>query len=123
MPGALDLNLVEFIDRVLKHTVNDGHLKRIQQGSKKLKQEFEKTFTKPIQLGNKKDFQQIISSYFDISEEEEEAVFSLLQTPFHKVPLHQRTRFVVYQYLTLMRSLVLLGYCTDQAVLENQLDY
>ena len=122
-PGALDLNLVQFIDSVLKYTVNDGHLKRIRQGSKKLTQEFEKTFEKPIQRGTKIEFQQVISSYFDISKKEEAAVFSLLNTPFDKVPFHEKFRFVIYQYLTLIRTLVLLGYCTDQSIQENELVY
>lgn len=122
-PGAQDLNLVQFIDSVLKHTVKDGHLKRIRQGSKRVTKAFEKTFDKPIQLGTKTEFQQVISSYFDISKKEEEAVFLLLKTPFHSVPLHQRARFVVYQYLTLIRSLVLLGYCTEESIQENHLDY
>ena len=118
-PGALDLNLVQFIDYILKGTVNDIHLKRIRQGSTKVTQEFEKKFGKTIQTGTKTEFQQVISSYFDISKKEQKAVFSLLNTPFDKVPTQERSRFAVYQYLTLVRTLVLLGYCTDQSIIEK----
>ena len=122
-PGALELNLVQFIDCILKGTVDDIHLKRIRQGSTKITQDFEKSFGKTLQTGTKNEFQQVISSYFDISKKEEEAVFSLLNTPFDKVPFHEKSRFVIYQFLTLIRTLILLGYCTDQSIQENELVY
>ncbi|MCF8274442.1 MAG: gluconate 2-dehydrogenase subunit 3 family protein [Flavobacteriaceae bacterium] len=121
IPGALDINIVEFIDIMVSETFTNKEQDIFFKGSIEFEKLFEKTFEKTISEGSQKELEQILNSYFLISEKEKNDVFNLLKKDIEKITIQKKQSFLIYKYLTTVRELCVFGYCTSKVIVEEVL--
>lgn len=118
--GAKDLNLSQFIDKMCKHVFNEEKQQEIKRGAEEFSNRFSKITGKTPSDGTKEDYQLMVSTYFDISEEKQKAVFKLLDTDYSTLSYELKPDYNLYLFLTTIRELTLLGYFTSQAIVEGE---
>lgn len=116
--GGKELNISQFIDQMCQHVLDDQQQKDMRSGNEEFSKRFEKITGKASTEGNQIDYQQLLTSYFDISEAQQQAVFELLASDYHTLSNDLKPNYRLYTFLTTVRELSLLGYYTSQAIME-----
>jgi uncharacterized protein YihD (DUF1040 family) len=119
--GGKDLNLAMFVDKIIKNVLNDRDQKEINMGLEEFVKHFEHTFNKKVQDGNRKDYEQVVKTYFDVPDKRKTEVFKLLQQNFTELPQQSKKDYVLYKFLTSVREFSMLGYYTSQTIVEGVL--
>jgi len=122
-PGGQELNVAEFIDKMIDKTVVVEEQNLFNLGSEKFIEKYESLFQKNILKGEKSEFKTLLKPYFDKSKDEEKAIFKLVELSFIEVDENERENFLMYKFLIAVRYYSLLGYYTSQTIMEEILDY
>lgn len=120
-PGALDVNVPQFLDLVLAEVITGEEQTAINKGADVFADKFELKFKKEVIKGQKEDFEKLTDHYFNIPEEEQEAVFELIQATPDEVG--NTEEYFLYKYLIFIRHYTLLGYFTSKEVGTEVLSY
>ena len=120
-PGALDVNIIEFIDVMVSETLTNKEQDIFLKGSLEFEKIINTTYEKDLFKVSKDEFQQVLKSYFLISEEKKNAVFSLIKEDFEKVSSTVKEKYLIYKFLITIREFSLFGYYTSQIVTEDVL--
>jgi hypothetical protein len=120
-PGALDVNIVEFIDIMISETLTNKEQDIFLKGSLEFEKKIITTYEKDLFKVSKDEFQQVLKSYFLISEEKKNAIFSLIKDDFEKVSSTVKENYLIYKFLITIREFSLFGYYTSQIVTEDVL--
>tara|TARA_R110001606_G_scaffold133029_1_gene269003 strand:+ start:371 stop:967 length:597 start_codon:yes stop_codon:yes gene_type:complete len=120
-PGALDVNIIEFIDVMVSETLTNKEQDIFLKGSLEFEKKINTTYEKDLFKVSKDEFQQVLKSYFLISEEKKNAVFSLIKEDFEKVSSTVKENYLIYKFLITIREFSLFGYYTSQIVTEDVL--
>lgn len=117
--GATDLNISQFIDKMCYHVLLKKQQDEIRMGIQEFSKRFEEITNKLPSNGNREDYQQMVATYFDVSEERENAVFEMLENGSDKLAENVKPDYYLYTFLTTIRELGMLGYFTSQVVMEG----
>ncbi|MBA6154647.1 gluconate 2-dehydrogenase subunit 3 family protein [Gelidibacter maritimus] len=120
--GANDLNISLFIDKMCCHVLSKKQQDEIRMGIEKFSKQFEKITNKLPSNGNREDYQQMIATYFDVSEKREKAVFQMLENGSDELAENVKPDYYLYTFLTAVRELGMLGYFTSQVVMEGDIE-
>lgn len=121
--GAKDLNLIQFIDLMIIDSVSNQNQQIIISGLSLLRTEFIAKLNRPVQQVNKRHFHHLISKYFELSEAQQQNVFSQQQLNINSLNENERDDYCKYKCLLTLRRLVLLGFYTSEEVGKNVLSY
>jgi len=120
--GALDVNVPEFMDKMLNDIAPEEEKNTIKEGANAFADVFQKVYKKDALDGSKKDYEQLLKKYFDISEEEKKAVFEMQNTEA-SITEEELNTYLIYKFLLATREYTLFGYYTSELVGESILSY
>ena len=120
--GALDVNVPEFMDKMLNEIAPEEEKNLIKEGANAFANEFQKVYDKSVLKGTTNDYEKLLGKYFNISEEEKKAVFSM-QNDDEPISEDQLNEFLIYKFLLATRKYTLYGFYTSEHVGENILSY
>ena len=123
IPGGLDVNIPEFIDVMYNDVEDEEKQNELLKGSEVFEAKFESIFSKKVSEGTKNDFESILETYFKITEEQQEAVFSLINKNISEVSQSELETYHIYKFLTAVRNYSLYGYYTSEKIGEEVLAY
>lgn len=120
--GALDVNVPEFMDKMLHDIAPDEEKNLIKEGANAFADEFQNTYNKDASKGTKEEYQKLLEKYFNISDDEKKVVFEMQREdkPITEVELNT---YLIYKFLMATRRHTLYGYYTSEHVGENILSY
>lgn len=119
--GALDVNIPQFIDLILKEVIDKKGQILFLKGALAFQHEFEKTFNKNVLEGTKNEFLELLSQYFKLSENDQEQVFKLLE--MEEGQIENKELYYIYKYLTFIRKYSIVGFYASKKVGTEVLNY
>ncbi len=123
IPGALDVNIPQFMDLMYKDVETKTNQKRFQNGAKLFAEKFEKIFDKKISKATKEEVQELFTTYFDISENKIEEVLKEQKIPLDEISDVKRDTYLIYKFLFSVRYYTLYGYYSSEKIGEEVLAY
>lgn len=121
--GALDVNVPQFLDLMYKDIETETNQKLFRNGAAIFADKFQEKFGVSVLNGKKKEFEALLTEYFELSEEETKHVLWFQKTPMHKVSREKMESYNVYKFLLSVRYYAIFGYCTSEKVGEEVLSY
>ncbi len=118
--GAKDLNMSRFIDKMCQHVLNDEQQMAMKLGTEEFSKRFIEITGKVPTDGNVKDYQKMLTIYFDIPKAQQETVFVLLASDYQMLSPDLKPDYRLYTFLTTVRELSLLGFFTSQTIMEME---
>ncbi len=118
-PGALDVNIPQFIDMMYHDIEKTQNQELFKQGANI----FIQKFGSPVLEGKKEDFEKSLASYFNIPEEETKNILRDQRRPVEKINTSEKENYALYKFLISVRSYTLLGYFTSEKVGKEVLIY
>ena len=123
IPGGLDVNIPEFIDKMYKDVETESKQEIFSKGSDVFSERFQKKFDKDIVKGNREEIHQLFSAYFDLSETESNRVLMEQRISENKINAKRKDDYVMYKFLFSVRSYSLFGYYTSEKIGKEVLNY
>jgi hypothetical protein len=123
IPGALDVNVPQFIDLMYQDTEKASNQKLFKDGAKIFALKFESKFNKPISKAEKEEIESLFSEYFNLSEETSQTILDDQNLDIDDVPTNTLENYTLYKFLLSLRYYTLFGYYTSQKVGEEFLVY
>ena len=120
--GALDVNVPEFMDKMLQDIAPEDKKNLIKEGANAFEKEFQNVYKKDALDGSKSEYEKLLKNYFDISEEEKAAVFKIQNTE-ESIKEEELNTYLIYKFLLATREYTLFGYYTSELVGETVLSY
>jgi hypothetical protein len=123
IPGALDVNVPQFIDKMFNDVESELNREIFQKGATVFAQKFETTFGEKAEKGSKESVQQLFETYFKLSEEGTQTVMQEQKLPEDGVSANRKDDYLIYKFLFSVRSYTLFGYYTSEKIGEEVLNY
>ncbi len=123
IPGALDVNVPQFIDKMFNDVESEFNQKIFQKGAAVFAQKFEATFEEKAEKGSKESVQQLFETYFKLSEEDTQTIMQEQKLTEEEVSANRKDDYLAYKFLFSVRSYTLFGYYTSEKVGEEILSY
>ena len=123
LPGALDVNIPEFIDLMYKDVFDENEKQKFLKGAEVFETKFSSVFNKKATKGTKENYTDILKTYFDIPKEKQQSVFNLLKKNISDISENNREKYHIYTFLTSVRDQSIFGYFTSQKIGEDVLAY
>jgi hypothetical protein len=122
-PGALDVNVPQFIDLMYQDIELEPKKKIFQKGAAVFANKFEEKFGRNIRKGKKEDIQKLFASYFDLPEAETKNVLNQQKMSESEISESDADSYAMYKFLFSVRSYTLFGYFTSEKVAKEVLNY
>jgi hypothetical protein len=122
IPGALDVNVPEFMDKMLHDIAPEDKRNIIKEGANAFEKEFQNVYKKDLLKGSKVEYEKLLGKYFDISEAEKTAVFKMQNTE-ESIKEEELNTYLIYKFLLAIKEYTLFGYYTSELVGETILSY
>ncbi|WP_282122987.1 gluconate 2-dehydrogenase subunit 3 family protein [Algibacter mikhailovii] len=122
-PGGLDVNIPQFLDLMYHDIEIESNQKAFKEGAKLFTTSFNDIFKKEAVEGSKKEYNTIVSRYFDLSDEESEAVFKNQRKNQKNLSPTELKSYHLYKFLISIRYYCIFGYCTSEKIGEDILAY
>lgn len=123
IPGGLDVNVPQFIDKMLKYVETDVKQINFQKGAAIFGERFREKFGKKIVRGDKEEIQKLFAVYFDLSKDETNRVIDEQNIPENEISKDKKDQYLMYRFLFLVRNYTLFGYYTSEKIGEEVLSY
>ncbi|AOW21531.1 gluconate 2-dehydrogenase subunit 3 family protein [Urechidicola croceus] len=121
--GALDVNVPEFMDKMLNDIAPDNEKAVITAGADAFAKKFKEAYAKDAVKGTKEEYQKLLEEYFSISEEKQQSIFEMLRKDQSEISADKLDTYLIYKFLTSTRGYTLYGYYTSELVGETILNY
>lgn len=121
--GALDLNITQFIDKMLFETETKQKHIIFNSGSEEFMNSFKKKFDKNVDEGNKDEFNKVLDNYFLKPENEQHKIFEFISSDFDLIYDEKKSKFLIYTFLTTVRYYCLFGFYTSESIMQDVLHY
>ncbi len=123
LPGALDLAIPQFIDKMMHNVVIDEDKELVMKGWEIFEKVYREQYNKETAKATREECLELLKTYFNISKEREEYIFRLIALDVEEVPASEIAVFLTYKFLITIRSFTLLGYYTSEYIGEHVLNY
>lgn len=123
IPGALDVNVPQFIDKMYNDIERESNQTRFQNGANIFSKKFEEMFDKEALKGSKEEVHKLFSVYFDLSEEEIQNVLKKQRLSGSELNDDEKDTYLIYKFLFSIRYYTLFGYYTSEKIGEEVLAY
>ena len=121
--GGLDLNITQFMDKMLLETETKQNQIIFNRGSEEFINSFRKILNKDVYEGNKDEFKKILNNYFLKSENEQKKLFELIAMDFDTISDEEKPNYLIYKFLTTVRYYSLFGFYTSETIMQDVLHY
>ena len=127
IPGAVDVGVHEFIDNFWNEVVPEESQAQVRLAFAGLAGEFTKTFNKDMSEGKTEEFDQLLSKYLSVSEEEQKG-FDIRAGEFYQAfdkdpSATMDTDLACNQLFGQVRGMTVWGWQTSEEIGENVLAY
>lgn len=122
-PGALDVNVPQFLDLMYHDIEKKENQDIFNKGALIFANKFKSQFNTEAIKGDKKQFEILLASYFNISDDATEVVLEEQKSLAKRVPDSQMENYALYKFLLSVRRYTLFGYFTSEKVGEEILNY
>lgn len=122
-PGALDVNIPQFIDLMYHDMEKDSNQKLFKKGSDLFASKFKSDFNEDASEGKKENFEKLLGDCFNLSPEEEKEILKQQELNPNEISSGYLEKYSVYKFLISVRYYTLFGYFTSEEVGENVLNY
>ena len=123
IPGALDVNVPQFIDKMYKNIELEANQNKFKKGATVFASRFKKMFGKKALKGTESEIKKLVASYFDLSEDEKEQVLKQQNLEEKEVSENYLETYFMYKFLLSVRYYTLFGYYTSKKVGTEVLSY
>lgn len=123
IPGALDVNIPQFIDMMYKEIETDIKKEQFQKGAKLFAEKFKKMFGENIENSEKDNIRKLFSVYFDLSPDKIEAVLKEQKLTADKINNEKTENYLIYKFLISVRYYTIFGYFSSEKIGEEILSY
>ncbi|TYA74778.1 gluconate 2-dehydrogenase subunit 3 family protein [Seonamhaeicola marinus] len=123
LPGAIDVNIPQFIDLMYNDVETDENKKIFKKGAQLFAEKSQKSLNKSISDISKEDFNVLLDAYFNVSVEESKKIVNQLKKNVKNIPEAKLDTYHIYKFLYSIRQYTIFGYCTSEEVGENVLAY
>jgi len=122
-PGALDVNVPQFIDMMYHDIERKGNQNLFKKGAKAFSKLFKSEFNTEVKDGKKVQFETLLTSLFNLSDEETETILNQQSQYSNTFTDSEKDKFMMYKFLISVRRYTLLGYFTSEKVGKEVLNY
>lgn len=123
IPGALDVNVPEFIDKIYNDVQLEQDQKMFKKGAAIFADKFEEKYGKNALKGTKEEVNILFDSYFKLSQEEKQKVLQQQQLSPEEINEAEMNSYLMYKFLFSVRYYTLFGYYTSKKVGMEVLNY
>jgi len=127
--GAVDLNIPEFIDKMYADVASEEAMDIFKKGGDLFEKSFIEHFDKDPASGSKEEYNELLDTYFGISDESQEMIFQLTKLDEQEVidqyGLNSKNHkaYLIYKFLLSVRYHSLYGFYTSEKIGEEVLSY
>ena len=122
-PGALDVNVPQFIDMMYHDIEQKGNQNLFKKGAIVFSKLFKSEFNTEAKDGEKGQFETLLASLFNLSDEATETLFKQQRHYSNTFTDSEKDNFMLYKFLISVRRYTLLGYFSSEKVGEEVLNY
>lgn len=122
-PGALDVNVPQFIDKLYTHIFSSTDQQTFSRGATVFAKKFEQVFRRQAIDGGVDEFQQLLEGYFDLSQQEQNKIFAEQDRSLGDIDPANKDTYLIYKFLLSVRQNTLFGYFTSEKVGKEVLNY
>jgi hypothetical protein len=122
-PGALDVNVPQFLDKLYGHQFSEQERRYFRQGAEAFANRFARVFNHPVVEGSRDEFARLIEGYFDLPDQEQAQIFQEQDRELGEIDSADRGVYLTYKFLLSVRQNALFGYFTSQQVGTEVLNY
>jgi hypothetical protein len=123
IPGGLDVNIPEFLDRMYLDVETKLKKNQFQKGAAIFAESFQKKTGKDILKGSKEDILTLFEAYFKLSEEKQEEIIEKQLVKESKITASEKSNYLLYKFLFSVRYYSLFGYYSSEKVGKEVLNY
>ncbi|MEH6558119.1 MAG: gluconate 2-dehydrogenase subunit 3 family protein [Oceanicoccus sp.] len=123
IPGALAVNVPQFIDKVYDQVLSAAEQQYFQDGAIYFSKKFTDTFHHSAITGSDAEFQQLIKHYFDIPKAQQSIIFAEQSLSLSEIDSDNKERYLIYHFLLFVRSNTLFGYFTSEKIGRDVLNF
>ena len=123
IPGALAVNVPQFIDKVYDQVLSAAEQQYFQDGAIYFSKKFTDTFHHSTITGSNAEFQQLVKHYFDIPKAQQTIIFAEQNLPLSEIHTGNKEQYLIYQFLLFVRSNTLFGYFTSEKIGREVLNF
>ena len=122
-PGALDVNVPQFIDKVYGKLFSVTERQNFSAGAGAFAGRFEQVFGHRVMAGGGDEFQQLLAGYFNLSEQERNRIFAEQDKNLADIDSADRDVYLIYKFLLSVRENTLFGFFTSEKIGKDVLNY
>ncbi len=122
-PGALDVNVPQFLDLMYHDIENAANKKLFRDGAAIFSRKFMETFNLEAINGDKENFVLLLSNYFNISSEASKIILNRQRLRIKNIKKDELENYKLYKFLLSVKRYTLFGYFTSEKIGENILAY
>jgi len=123
IPGALDVNVPQFIDKMYKNIELKVNQNKFKKGASVFADRFKDMFGKKVLRGSENEIKKLFVSYFDLAEEEIQHVLKAQSKEEKYVNENDLDTYFMYKFLFSVRYYTLFGYYTSEKIGKEVLSY
>lgn len=123
IPGALDVNVPQFIDKMYKEVELESNQKMFQKGATIFIQKFEDNFGKRVENGSRQEIEQLFETLFKLPIVETEKIMQEQWLTEDEVSNNRKEAYLMYKFLFSVRNYTLFGYYTSEKIGKEVLTY
>lgn len=108
IPGGLDLNLPQFVDKMCADLLTDSDKERFKKGSE--------LFGKDLNNSSRTEVLKVFESYFKVPGEEQSMILKMQESDEENLADEDLDRYALYRFLFVVREFTLLGFYTSEQI-------
>ena len=116
IPGGLDLNLPQFVDKMCEDLLTERDKKRFNEGSKLFANALRSNAGKEVSKSGRRDVLDVFENYFKVSPEKQLEVLQTQEKGDDERAGEQLDQYHLYKFLIVVREFALLGYYSSEQI-------
>lgn len=121
LPGALDVNVPQVIDLLMKDVFEAAYSDKFKKGLKVFSDKFQEEYGAPFHEGSQENQQAFVEKLYNLPNEESKAILDLVKKK--TAPAGREENYLLYSFLVTERDLTIKSYFTSEKVGEEILSY
>jgi hypothetical protein len=116
IPGGLDLNLPQFVDKMCADVLSSYDKKLVLKGGTLFADQVYSATGEDASEANRKQVEKVFKSYFDLNPSDTKAVLEQQKKDAEEINEDELESFELYKFLFTIREFALLGYFTSEKI-------
>ena len=116
IPGGLDLNLPQFVDRMCADLLTESDKDWFQRGSQLFAADLQDSSGKDVGRTGRKDVLEVFEKHFRVSQERKRAIQQRQSLGAEGLSQEEQDSYALYRFLFVVREFALLGYFSSEEI-------